>query len=493
MTEQQRGFISDIFGSGQHLLSLINDILDLSKVEAGKMMLDLESVLVSSLLANSLSIVRERAASRRIILAMEVDEKLGMVEADTRKVKQIVYNLLSNAVKFTVEGGHVNLRASRVGRAQVGQLEGTWASRTFPLPENEFTTFLEISVSDDGIGISPTDLDQLFRPFSQIDSGLARKFEGTGLGLAMVKILADLHGGTVRVKSAVGVGSCFTAWIPLRAADKDSGKPAKVPIVADQKTNAEARTALVVEDDLKSADLIRVQLEAEGFEVLHAVSAEAALALALQQPLSLITLDILLPHMDGWELLTRIKQMPGLRTIPVVILSVVAEESKGFALGAAAIMLKPVSRQDLHESLLDVGLLPLTQGPTLKILLVDDDLKAADLMAHWILDLASSVLRASSGQEAIEISRLERPDLIILDLMMPGVSGFDVVEALRKSPDTARIPIVAMTAKQITTAERTQLNGFVTSIVEKTGSSRESFMAEVRRAMSFAQREAAGG
>ena len=182
MTDQQRGFIGDIFSSGKHLLSLINDILDLSKVEAGKMTLDLEPVQVSSLFVNSLSIIREKAAARHIRLDMDAAEELGSIQADARKVKQIVYNLLSNAVKFTSEGGQVTLRAGRVPRADVGQLSGAWTGRSFPLADSEFAEFLEISVTDSGIGISPEGLEQLFKPFSQIDSGLARKFEGTGLG-----------------------------------------------------------------------------------------------------------------------------------------------------------------------------------------------------------------------------------------------------------------------------------------------------------------------
>jgi DNA-binding response OmpR family regulator len=217
MTEQQRGFIGDISSSGEHLLSLINDILDLSKVEAGKMMLDVGPVEMSSLLVNSFSIIREKAASRRISLDIDVAEELGVVQADGRKVKQILYNLLFNAVKFTNEGGQVTLRARRVLHRDAGQLSGSRTGRSFPLADDEFAEFLEISVTDNGIGISRDGLERLFQPFSQIDSGLARKFEGAGLGLVMVKRLAELHGGTVAVESVVGEGSCFTVWLPLRA------------------------------------------------------------------------------------------------------------------------------------------------------------------------------------------------------------------------------------------------------------------------------------
>ncbi|HEY3148557.1 MAG TPA: ATP-binding protein, partial [Dongiaceae bacterium] len=344
MTDQQRKFIGDIFSSGQHLLSLINDILDLSKVEAGKTTLDLAPVQMSSLFVNSLSIVKQKAAERHVRLEMEAAEELGSVHADSRKMKQIVYNLLSNAVKFTNEGGQVTLRASRVPRDDVGMVSGSWPSRRFPLADSEFAYFLEISVTDSGIGISPEGLEHLFKPFSQIDSSLGRKFEGTGLGLAMVKLLAELHGGTVAVESSVGEGARFTVWLPLRTAEEASGALPKSPAAVRAEVSPGERVALVVEDDFKSAELIRVQLEAEGFKVVHAASAEAALVLAAQQQLSLITLDIMLPDMDGWELLGRIKRVPALKRIPVVIISIVADRNRGFALGAAAVMQKPMSR-----------------------------------------------------------------------------------------------------------------------------------------------------
>jgi PAS domain S-box-containing protein len=484
LTDQQRGFVGNIFGSGQHLLALINDILDLSKVESGKMALELEPVQLSPLFVSSLSIVKEKAATRRIRLRIDAAEELGGVQADARKLKQIVYNLLSNAVKFTRDGGEVTLRAGRVARARVGQPSGAWPRRSFPLAESAFEDFLEISVTDNGIGISPEGLEQLFKPFSQIDGGLARQFEGTGLGLAMVKLLAELHGGTVSVASAVGEGSCFTVWLPLRAPQAEALASAKSPEALPSEALPGVRTALVVEDDLKSAELIRVQLEAEGFNVLHAGSAEDALVLAAQQPLSLITLDIMLPNMDGWEFLARIKQVPALMRIPVVMISIVADRNKGFALGAAAIMEKPMSRLELSESLADLGLSPLAQQQTSKALVVDDDPQAVELIAVRIQGLVGTVLRANNGREAIELARRELPDLIVLDLMMPDVSGFDVVEALTEHPDTARIPILVVTSKQISGDDRAKLNGYVSTIMEKTVFDRDHFRAEVRRAMS---------
>jgi PAS domain S-box-containing protein len=485
LSDQQRGFIGDIFSSGNHLLALINDILDLSKVEAGSMMLDLESVQVHSLLANGLSINRGKAAARHVHLNIDTAQELGSFQADARKVKQIAYNLISNAVKFTREGGQVTLRASRVQRAQVGQLSGSWPARRFALADSAFADFLKISVIDTGIGISPEGLEHLFRPFSQIDSGLARKYEGTGLGLAMVKLLTELHGGVVAVESAVGVGSCFTVWLPIRSSPEEGGVTSiKVPAVSVAASGPGARTALVVEDDLKAADLIRLQLEAEGFKVLHAASAEAALELAAEQPLALITLDIMLPLMDGWELISRFKQVPSLGRIPVVIISVAADRSKGFALGAAAVMQKPISRQELYQSLVELGLIPLSRGPMVKVLVVDNDLSTVEMIGIHLVGPASTVLRAYSVREAIDTARRELPDLIVLDWMMPGVSGVEVVEALNKHTATSRIPVLVIAANPITAQDLARLSGCMTTIVEKDSFDRERFAAEVLRATS---------
>jgi CheY-like chemotaxis protein len=298
----------------------------------------------------------------------------------------------------------------------------------------------------------------------------------------MVKLLTELHGGSVAVESTVGEGSCFTVWLPLRALEDEALAASKppAPFIA---AGAGARTAMVVEGDFKAADLIRVQLEAEGFNVVHAASAEAALVIAVQQPLALITLAVMLPHMDGWELLSRLKQVPMLGRIPVVIISIVADRNKGFALGAAAVMQKPISRQDLSESLVELGLVPIPQGQTLKVLVVDDDPKAVELIAVHLQGLASTVLRTYGGREALEAAEAQLPDLIVLDLMMPEVSGFDVVAALQKRPATARIPILVVTAKHVDAEDRDKLNGFVLNIMEKGDFDRGRFTTEVRRAV----------
>ena len=483
MTDKQRKFIDDIFKSGKHLLSLINDILDLSKVEAGKMLLDLDPVDVSSLLRNSLSIIKGQAAARHVRLDMRAPDRLGFMNADARKVKQIVYNLLSNAVKFTADGGDVILEANRVSRAEVGVFPGPWPRLTFPLVESEFSEFLQVSVSDNGIGISPQGLSHLFKPFSQVDSGLARKFEGTGLGLALVKLLVDLHGGAVAVESAVGQGSRFMVWIPIPATGAADKPRLKSPTLPRLERLDGSRSALVVESNYKSAELIRVQLEAEGFTVLHAVSAEDAITLAEREPLAVITLDIMMPGVDGWAFLKRLKEIPATRLVPIVIISILADRTKGFALGAAAVMQSPVSRQELSECLSELGLSSIGGDRSVTVLIVDDDPKAMELVAVRIRGLATTVLRAYDGKEAIAIAQRELPDLIVLDLLMPGASGFEVVAALNENPATAGIPVVVVTASEITEADRARLQGSVSTIMGKAGFDGKRFMGEVRRAM----------
>jgi PAS domain S-box-containing protein len=495
MSLTQHEYIADIFNSGQHLLSLINDILDLSKVEAGMMTLDLESVDLNSLLSNSLSIVKEKAAAQSIRLELESDDSLGNMELDVRKTKQIVYNLLSNAVKFSPHGGRVILRARRVARELVGTVPGGQAVYGFPLADSEYNEFIEICVSDNGIGISKENMAKLFQAFSQIDSSLARRFEGTGLGLAMVKQLAELQGGAVAVASAEGEGASFAAWLPMREVVQDAMTLTQNFLAPTAAPEFEERIALVVEGDDRAADLIRLLLEAEGFTVLRAVSAEAALEMAPEQHLSLITLDIKLPGIDGWEFLSRIRERRSLAQVPVMIMSGAPDGNLTLTRGAAAMLQKPISRIQLKASLAKMGLHPVHER-THTIMVVDDDPKAVEVIAQYLPPPDYAVLRAFGGGEAITMARQLKPDLILLDLMMPDVSGFDVIKALQSDGETATIPILVVTAKQITAQDRAALNGLggkAIHSVGKAGLNNERFIADVRRALQSNSGKASGG
>ena len=478
LEKKQRGFVTDIFDAGTHLLSLINDILDLSKVEAGMLQLEPVTVDIAGLLKASTLVVREKALTHRIRLETDLDPGIGSMLADERKLKQIVYNLLSNAVKFTPEGGIVTLRARRCTRAEV-LLDQEFPGRLIALPPGDDNEFLAITVVDSGVGIAREDLAKLFEPFVQVDSSVARRHAGTGLGLSLVRRLAELHGGTVGLASVPGKGSRFSVWLPCRA-------PASVqktaPIAEIEAPAAPAvPLALVIEDDDWMAGVISEQLRAEGFEVMRSATAEEGLVRAAKRRPQLITLDIFLPAMDGWEFMRRLKADPKLADTPVVIISISEDLGRGVVLGARRVLQKPFLREELVAAL--TGLVAMRpNGEPARVLVVDDNLKAVELLATTLEAEGYQVMRAYGGAEAIAVARSAHPDLVILDLMMPDVSGFEVARALRESEDTARIQILVLTAKDLTAEDRARLNGNVRGVLTKENFRTSELLAELRRA-----------
>ena len=465
---QQKEYIADIHGAGKHLLALINDILDLSKVEAGKMTLELEPVPVEMLVRECLHVMRDRASAQRLELTLDIEDDLGDVLLDARKTRQILYNLLSNAVKFTPEGGTVRLSARKAGSERFAQ--------------GRFAHYLELSVTDSGIGISPQDQARLFQPFTQIDSRLSRRHEGTGLGLALLKRFAELHGGDVTLRSAPGEGSTFTVLLPWRQGDEPAAAAPDAASPGSASVRCDAPLALVIEDNEKAASLLRLQLEGGGFRIACAGSAEAGLETAARERPDVIILDLLLPGMNGWEALERLKRDPELCAIPVVIVSILADGSHGLSLGAARVLQKPVGRADLLEALEAIGVG--SSGPAQRtVLVVDDDRKAVELARTHLHAAGYQVVPAYGGRQGIALAKHRRPDLIVLDLMMPEVNGFDVVEALKDDPATRAIPVVILTAQQIAAKDRLRLNGHVQEIMQKMEFNHGRFIGEVRRAL----------
>ncbi|MBC5766415.1 MASE4 domain-containing protein [Ramlibacter albus] len=346
----QREYATEIHSSGQHLLSLINDVLDLSKIESGRMSLELEPVNIATLLEQALPIVREAAADRGVELQLDVPRDLGLIAVDARKTRQVVYNLLSNAVKFTTAAGRVVLRARRVGveRLETWQSDGPTELR-LPPPTLECAEYLEITVQDNGIGIAPGDADRLFTMFSQLDSALSKDVEGSGLGLMLVSQLSRLHGGSVALGSTPGKGTQLVVWLPWR--EWTGGTPGSDAPGFSVDGGWNGETVLVVEDNDHAAELMRLHLEPEGFRVVRVATARAAIDwLAAGRP-RLVLLDLLLPDMDGWDLLQHLKH-PGSPTgqVPVIIVSIVPDVQRGLALGASAVLQKPFSREELLEA-----------------------------------------------------------------------------------------------------------------------------------------------
>ncbi len=474
LAQRQRDYIGHIFEGGQHLLALINDILDMSKVDAGKVELQFEAVDVQAALADGLRVVEEKAHAKQLQLSCDIATPMGEVAVDARRFKQILYNLLSNAVKFTPQGGQVSLRARRVNRREAtSAVPGFEVGRRTVLAPGDGDDFLEITVTDSGIGMRPQDLKQLFTPFTQINHPANRGIEGTGLGLAMVLRLAELHGGAVAVSSEPERGTCFSVWLPWRHDAAPS---------LDAATGAVPRgLALVIEDDERAATLMGLQLQTQGFQVRHVRSAEAALALSEELVPDLITLDIMLPGMDGWAFLRRVKTLPRWAQVPVVVVSVQPDGELAKSLGASLALQKPIGFDELQQGLNRLGLKPGAQDVT--ALVVDDDHQAVELLAQPLQNLGCVVLRAYGGAEGVALARRFKPDLIMLDLEMPEFSGFQVVDELKSDPSSADIPIMIVTGRDLSTQERTQLTGQVRLPPFQKHEDSDRFIGEVRRAL----------
>ena len=491
MNAEQMEYTNDIHVSGRHLLSLINDILDLSKVESGHMPLELGVAEPSHIMTSAVSLMREKASTQRLRLNAVCAPDLGSLQLDLRKSKQIVFNLLSNAIKFTPQGGVVTLAMKRVARADIDGVLEAQDTRVFRPTERTLPSFLEIRIEDSGIGIAPDGITRLFQPFVQIDSSLSREYEGTGLGLMMVKRLVELHGGGLMLRSTPNVGTTFAVWLPWRPAGDEAERaqreqappePVVLPSnVKPRETDPDAPLILVVEDDPRTATLMRAQLESNGYRVEVARSAEEGLTRAAALMPAALVLDIILPGRDGWDLLSQLKEQAHTGHIPVVIVSITAEARRGFALGASQVLTKPVSKDDLLAALAAVGLEG--QLPGARVLVVDDDPKAVTLVGKHLQSAGFVPMLAYSGREALEVVRQQRPALIVLDLMMPQLSGFDVIEALRGRSDTADIPIIVLTAKLLTVQDRALLSGRVQQVMEKSEFQPASLLAEVKRAL----------
>ena len=435
----RRRFLSQILTSGKHLLGLINDILDLSKVEAGQMELRLQTVSVADSVDQVMKTVEPLVSKKSLVLTSNVDGA-GDILADAGKLRQMLLNLVSNAIKFTPEGGNVTIGALRLKDR------------------------VEISVADTGIGIAEPEQKQIFQEFHQVDQGPGRKHEGTGLGLALTKRFALIHGGDVRVTSRLDKGSVFTIILPVRATVLPAPEP--VPVAA-KNGNGPGQLVLVVEDDPAAAELLTRQLIGAGYRTEVARTGKQALERALALKPAAITLDIILPEVDGWEVMTQLKSDERTSGIPIVVVSVVDNPELGLALGAIDYFVKPVDAELLIHRLNEFGLKEKPGKDEIRVLVVDDEPANRMWLAKALEPAGFTVLPAAGGREAIEMARSEKPDFVLLDLMMPEVTGFDVVEALRADAATREVPILVLTAANLSDADKRMLNGRVSEILKR--------------------------
>ncbi len=468
----QDDFIPDlkkINQAGTHLLSLINDVLDLSKIESGKMVAFPETVDVGQLIDQVAATAHPLMGNNNNRLIIERGPELGEAYQDFTKLRQTLLNVLSNAAKFTHDGT-VTLKAER--EAANGE------------------EWLVLAVTDSGIGIAEDKLEHIFEEFSQADNSTTRDYGGTGLGLTISRRFCQMLGGDMTVASELDVGSTFTMRLPARL-------PASKEPVADQApTTAVAETIeqisagvasekggstiLVIDDDPEASDIIRRAIEKDSFKVVTASGGEQGLRLAHDIRPDAITLDVMMPEMDGWSVLRALKADPALRDIPVIMVSMIDDRTRGYALGAVDYLTKPVDRAALRKT---IGRYKSSQSASLA-LLVEDDVATREMMARTLAKEGWEVAEAGNGQEALDILTGVNPQLILLDLMMPVVDGFEFLTELRARPACQHIPVIVVTAKDLTDDDRRRLNGRVEEVLSKNAYTREQLLQRVSEAVS---------
>ena len=456
----QQTFIPDlqkIHGAGKHLMSLINDILDLSKIEAGKMDLYLENFEVVPMVQEVVATVKPLIEKNANAIQVNCADGLGAMRADLTKVRQALFNLLSNACKFT-ERGTITLGVAREKRDG-----GDW---------------INFRISDTGIGMSPEQASKLFQAFTQADTSTTRKYGGTGLGLAISQNFCHMMGGEITVQSELGQGATFTVRLPAEVVEPKVGQ---LPFIEEPtpialQSSEGAPTVLVIDDDPTVHDLMHRFLSKEGLQMIAARSGEEGIRLARELHPAVITLDVLMPGMDGWAVLTALKADPVLSDIPVIMLSIMDEKNMGYSLGAADYLTKPIDWERLAVVLQRYQ----CARPPCPVLIVEDDAGMREMLRRRLEKEGWTVIEAENGRAGLEQMEKNQPELILLDLMMPEMDGFQFLDEVRKHEGWRSIPVIVVTAKELTPEDRQRLNGSVEKILQKGAYGREELMREVR-------------
>jgi len=441
--------------AGKHLLHLINEVLDLSKIEAGKLEINYEAVDLAPLVGDVAGEAEPLAAKNGNRLVVECPSDIGTVRSDPTRLRQIILNLLSNACKFT-ERGTVSL--------------------TVHPSRSDNDDCILISVVDTGIGMTSEQLSRLFQEFSQADSSTTRKYGGTGLGLAISDRLCRLMGGSIDVESKPGIGTTFNVRLPTERPGVPDAPTTETNAVTGGHASARTNRVLVIDDDPTVRDLMRRYLSREGFDVITADGGQEGLDFARKMRPSVITLDVFMPDLDGWSVLEVIKHDPELSHIPVIMMTISDEKQKGFTLGASGYLTKPVNRGQLSQ-LLDRFK---TLAGIPRVLVVEDDPNAREMMRLLLIGEGWAVSVATNGREALDRLATELPNLVLLDLMMPEMDGFEFLVEFRKDPKFAATPVIVVTAADLSLADRRRLDGGVEHILQKTASDQESFLRQIR-------------
>ncbi|HYQ87534.1 MAG TPA: response regulator [Bacteroidota bacterium] len=456
--EKVNDFMKNINESGKHLQGLINDILDLSKIEAGKMELHLDAYPVSYFVESVQRVMQAALQQKQAKLAFDISPDVEQLVVDQTRFKQILVNLVSNAIKYSNKQGSVTVSIRR------------------------FINEIEIEVKDQGLGIKPEDMARLFTAFQQGKNARVSS-EGTGLGLVISKRLVELHGGQIWVDSEWGKGSTFRFRIPMvlagevvESADQLVHTPAEA--VSDL-PEGERPLVLIIEDNPQAGQLIQMYLQEAGYRTEFARDGAEGLEKAKRLKPNVITLDMIMPIKDGWQVLKELKRHPICKNIPIVIISITDEKKLGFSMGAVDYFVKPVNREELLKVMQKIPLRAMKQKQHPKVLIIDDDRTAADLI-HVILEAEGyDVIKSMNGKEGVRIAAAESPDLIILDLIMPDISGFNVAYQLKQQVATRNTPIIILTSMEVDEDTKTQMQGFISTIMSKSRFTKNDLLREI--------------
>jgi signal transduction histidine kinase/DNA-binding response OmpR family regulator len=465
-------YLSDlqkIHAAAKHQLGLINDILDLSKIEAGKMTLFLETFEIAQAVQEVATTIRPLVAKNNNQLQIQCPDNIGTMRADQTKVRQILFNLLSNASKFT-EKGTIRLEVKRLPATSAGGQSGD-----APHPAT-----VNFTITDTGIGMTPEQVGRLFQAFSQAEASTTRKYGGTGLGLAISKRFCQMMGGELTVSSEKGKGSSFTATLPVEV--PEAARPVRTAVTAagtPHKAAALNSAILVIDDEAAARDLVQRALTKEGYRVEAASSGPEGLALARQIKPAAITLDVMMPGMDGWAVLTVLKADPVTADIPVIMVTVVDDKNLGFALGAADYLIKPIEWERLI-AVLEKHRRHANGSP---LLVVEDDAETRNMLRRAAEKHGWQVMEAENGLVGLERLAGKKPGAILLDLMMPEMDGFAFLDELRRRPDCRHVPVIVVTAKDLTEEDHRRLTGQVIQILQKGGYSTQQLLDEINRAL----------
>ncbi len=459
--ESIQEFTQNIHTSGKHLQQIIDDILDLSKIEAGKLDLHIASYPVSYFKESVSRVLAGAAREKSVVLEFGFSPEFDEIVVDQTRFKQILINLVSNAIKFSRPNGKVLVTSSRVGND------------------------IQFEVKDEGFGIKPEELQLLFKPFRQAASGREMNHQGIGLGLAITKRLVELHGGTIWIESEWGKGTSVFFKIPMIVdATSENVLQAGMLLDALQRENYTKDPkvkplALVVEDSPQASELLKVYIESAGYRVEIAHNGEEALDVAKRLHPNVITLDLLLPIKDGWQVLKELKHHPLCKHIPVIIVSIIDEKGLGFSLGAVDYFVKPVNRADLLQAIEKVHILPRGGEHAPTVLVIDDDRAATDLVQVILENEGYKVLKAFHGKDGVELAVRNRPDLVILDLIMPEMSGFNVAYQLKHIPATRSIPSIVLTSMEVDEETQEQMGSYVSGIMSKSVFTKMDLLREI--------------